>query len=262
MGEKTAISWTHHTFSPWWGCVEVSPACDSCYARELAKRYGHEVWGKNAPRRFFGDQHWNEPFRWHRRAEKLGERRRVFCASMADVLEERDDLVGQQLTQARQRLWFTIANTPALDWLLLTKRPQNYRRLVPAEILALPNVWPGVTVESQEHDWRIVKLCDTDCAGPRWVSYEPALGAVDFTRIGGEVDVLYGVNHRRRRIEWIVVGGESGPDHRSMDVGWISSIAEQCRASGVALFMKQDSGLRPGQQGRIPDELWVQEFPT
>src|SRR5262245_11351705 len=146
MGERTAISWCHHTFNPWWGCVEVSPACDRCYAREFANRVGQAAWGADAPSRFFKGQHWEAPIRWHRRADKRSERHRVFCASMADVLETRDDEVGREMDHARQRLWTTIARTPALDWLLLTKRPQNYRRLVPGEILALPNVWPGTTV--------------------------------------------------------------------------------------------------------------------
>ncbi len=107
MGEQTSIGWCHHTFNPWWGCVEVSPACDHCYARVWAAFTGHAVWGKDAPRRFFGDEHWDEPFRWNRKAQGAGERRRVFCASMADVFEERSDALGQQLITARARLWFT-----------------------------------------------------------------------------------------------------------------------------------------------------------
>jgi protein gp37 len=145
MAERTALAWCHHTFNPWWGCVEVSPACDHCYAREFAARVRPGLWGKDAPRRFFGDRHWDEPLRWSRGAERAGERRRVFCASMADVLEDRDDAEGTRMTEARQRLWAVIASTPGLDWLLLSKRPQNYRRLVPAEILDRANVWPGTT---------------------------------------------------------------------------------------------------------------------
>src|SRR5262245_27940087 len=140
MGYVTSISWCDHTFNPWWGCVEVSPACDHCYARQEAKRYGHAVWGSDAPRRFFGNRHWSEPIKWNRRAQRDGVRRRVFCASMADVLEERDDVVGRELDTARRGLWDVIANTDQLDWLLLTKRPAGYRRLVPREILARPNV--------------------------------------------------------------------------------------------------------------------------
>jgi len=245
MGERTAIAWCHHTFNPWWGCVEVSPACDHCYAREYAARMSPGLWGKDAPRRFFGDPHWDEPFRWNRRAEKLGERRRVFCASMADVLEDRADAVGRELGRARQRLWFTIANTPWLDWLLLTKRPQNYHRLVPVEILQLANVWPGTTVESTEYAWRAGYLEVLACAGPRWVSYEPMLGPL--TPLPA--------------IRWYIVGGESGESVRPLKIAWLRTFVTYCRAGGIPVFVKQDSARRAGQQGRIPDELWIQEFP-
>src|SRR5262245_39758568 len=123
MGKTTAISWAHHTFNPWWGCVEVSPACDFCYARTWAARRGHAVWGKDAPRRFFGDNLWRQPLAWNRAAARAGERRRVFCASMADVLEQRSDAVGERMEAERSRLWGLIRATPYLDWLLLSKRP-------------------------------------------------------------------------------------------------------------------------------------------
>ena len=246
MGERTAIAWCHHSFNPWWGCVEVSPACDHCYARDFAARTAPGLWGTDARRRFFGDRHWNEPLRWSRRAEKAGERRRVFCASMADVLEERGDVVGRELDQARQRLWLTVANTPWLDWLLLTKRPQNYRRLVPREILELPSVWPGTTVESGGYAWRAAHLEALSCAGPRWVSYEPMLGPLA----------------PMPAIVWYIVGGESGRARRPMELAWLASFASECRRRGVPIFVKQDSAGRAGQQGRIPDELWIQEFPA
>src|SRR5687767_4989547 len=123
MGQKSKIEWTDSTFNPWWGCVEVSPACDHCYARTFAKRTGHSVWGKDAPRRIFGDTHWSEPLKWNRKAEAFGVRHKVFCASMADVMESGIHLDGQ-----RERLWALIEASPWLDWLLLTKRPQNFRR--------------------------------------------------------------------------------------------------------------------------------------
>lgn len=256
MGETTGIAWCHHSFNPWWGCVEVSPACDHCYARTDATRYGHAVWGKDAPRRFFGDHHWTEPLRWARKAEAAGERRRVFCASMADVFEERDDEVGQAMQRARQNLWFVIANTPALDWLLLTKRPAGMRRLLPPEIAALPNVWPGVTVESPEYLWRLDQLMEIAAAGPRWLSLEPQLGPVDLSPyLGGPRDErranVFGVEHRgpkdvapRTSLDWVVTGGESGPRARSFDLSWARRTIAQCRAVGVPVFCKQ-LGARP-----------------
>jgi len=118
MGKDSKIEWTHHTFNPWWGCVKVSPGCEHCYAEAFAKRVGKKVWGAQSDRRFFGDPHWREPLKWHDEAVITGERRRVFCASMADVFEDRDELIPHRI-----RLFQLIANTPKLDWLLLTKRP-------------------------------------------------------------------------------------------------------------------------------------------
>src|SRR5687767_4291955 len=114
MGQNTRIEWTHHTFNPWWGCVRVSPACKNCYADSWANRLGLELWGAKAPRRFFSDSHWAEPIRWNREAQRLGVRRRVFCASMGDVFEDRRDL-----DSARAKLWKLIDETSSLDWLLL-----------------------------------------------------------------------------------------------------------------------------------------------
>jgi protein gp37 len=249
MAKDTRIAWCRHTFNTWWGCVEVSPGCDNCYARKLAERFGFAIWGKDAPRRFFGDQHWQEPRAWNRQAARQGQRRRVFCASMADVLEERTDAVGERQDAERERLWRLIEETPWLDWLFLTKRPQFYRR-IPKPILALPNVWPGTTVESADYLWRADELVRLDCAGRRWVSYEPALGLVDFgDRLGPG------------RIEWIVFGGESGSEYRErlLDLVWLEAVAAQCTATGTALFVKQDSAYKDGQQGRILDALWARK---
>ena len=124
-----------YTFNPWWGCVEVSPGCAHCYARTFSKRVGSAKWGKDETRRFFGDSHWNEPRKWNAAAAEMGERRKVFCASMADVFEDRADLGSQ-----RARLFALIEETPHLDWLLLTKRPQNVRSMVPLRWL---DAWPA-----------------------------------------------------------------------------------------------------------------------
>ena len=100
MGETTAIGWTDHTFNPWWGCERVSPGCQHCYAERFAKRTGNDVWGRTAPRRFFGPKHWAEPERWNAAALRDGLPAFVFCASMADVFEDRRDLDGEIRTPA------------------------------------------------------------------------------------------------------------------------------------------------------------------
>src|SRR4051812_16427350 len=145
MGMNSKIEWTHHTFNPWWGCVRISPACKHCYAETWAKRVGmNELWGKEAPRRFFTDAHWKEPLKWNREAMLAGERRRVFCASMADVFEDRADL-----NQTRERLWGLIEATPHLDWLLLTKRIRHVRKLSPWKGKWPSNIWLGTSTENQ-----------------------------------------------------------------------------------------------------------------
>src|SRR5712671_6808752 len=120
MAKNSSIEWTDHTFNPWWGCSKVSPGCNNCYAETWAKRVGEKIWGKDEPRRFFTDKHWDEPLKWNDEALSSGTRRRVFCASMADVFEQRTDL-----NPWRARLWKLTEETPKLDWLLLTKRPEN-----------------------------------------------------------------------------------------------------------------------------------------
>src|SRR5207248_2155951 len=94
------------TFNPWWGCVRVSPACAHCYADALARRYGHRAWGEGTDQRFFTEKHWSEPRRWNRQAAKVGEPKRVFCASMADVFEDHPALAPW-----RDRLWTLIEET-------------------------------------------------------------------------------------------------------------------------------------------------------
>src|ERR1700690_3208874 len=108
MGKDTSISWTDSTFSPWWGCTKVSPGCDNCYAETFDKRWGTPHWGKGVPRRVFSDKHWAEPLKWNRLAGASGKPWRVFCASMADVMDD-EAPEGQ-----RERLWELIDQTPNL----------------------------------------------------------------------------------------------------------------------------------------------------
>jgi protein gp37 len=253
MGDHTAIEWTDHTFNPWWGCVEVSPACDNCYARLLATRFGHAVWGADATRRFFGDAYWQHPVLWNRRAERTGVRARVFCASMADVLEERDDPVGAQLDEARQRLWPLMAVTPYLDWLLLTKRPAAGPRLIPPAVQQLPTFWFGTTVETQAYTWRLDKLLAVPAA-QHFVSVEPLLGPLDLTP-------WLPSTGRSPAVSWVICGGESGPGSRPLELAWARAIRDQCRAAEVPFFFKQWGGPTPKSGGRLLDgQTWVQ-FP-
>lgn len=181
MGKLSKIEWTHHTFNPWMGCVEVSPACDHCYARTLVTgRMALPVWGKGAERRETSLSYWHQPFAWDRAAERAGERHRVFCGSLCDVMEEG----GPNLNRIRGDLWKVIESTPNLDWLLLTKRPQNFRKFLPAHWIETPrpNVWGMTTVESAEYLWRVNELLKTPFV-VRGLSVEPLLGTVDLAAI-------------------------------------------------------------------------------
>jgi protein gp37 len=227
MAKNSQIEWTHHTFNPWWGCAKVSPACQNCYAELWAKRMGQHLWGARSARRFFGDTHWREPLIWNEEARMARERNRVFCASMADVFESRTELNAQ-----RQRLWELIRSTPWLDWLLLTKRPQNIGEMVPWSAGTWPqNVWLGTTVENQQCAKERLPHLLQHTAAVRFLSCEPLLGAIDlsqwFRRPGLE------------RIDWVIAGGESGPGARPMHPDWAKNLLKQCLKADVAFHFKQ-----------------------
>lgn len=272
MGAETAISWTDHTFNPWWGCERVSPGCQNCYAEAFAKRTGHPVWGKTADRRFFGDKHWAEPRRWNNLAEEAGKPALVFCSSMADVFEDR-----LELDSSRADLWSLIEATPWLIWQLLTKRPENVLDMVPAGWHgAWPrNVWVGTTAEDQARaDERIPHLVRIP-APVRFLSVEPMLGPVDLGRcVHPASHVTDGPWHddcavcgaRRRTgrvgtVDWVICGGESGPRHRPFDLDWARSLRDQCASGGVPFFFKQVGGLRPTSGGHLLDGETLHAFP-
>ncbi|WP_017758196.1 phage Gp37/Gp68 family protein [Pseudacidovorax intermedius] len=273
MAENSKIEWTDHTFNPWTGCTKVSPACDHCYAEEGSKRAGAKVgkWGPGMPRVRTTPANWAKPIKWDAQAKAEGRRFRVFCASLADVFDNEVDPAW------RRNLFKLIAETPNLDWLLLTKRVGNALRMV-KEIADLPrpgshagdllahqwrsgnppkNVWLGITVcDQKEADRDIPKLLAVPAA-KRFLSMEPALGAVDLTKIQWpekhKVDVLRGgawdlpgwvhkgfVNHSdMNTIDWVIVGGESGHGARPMHPDWARSLRDQCAEAGVPFLFKQ-----------------------
>ena len=231
MAKNSPIEWTHHTFNPWWGCQKVSPACTHCYAEAWSKRIGLSVWGPSSDRRFFGDRHWRQPLLWNDEAARSGERRRVFCASMADVFETRDDLATW-----RERLWSLIEATPRLDWLLLTKRPENVSSIVPWGDAWPESVWLGTTVETQ--DWaapRIAALLENK-ARIHFLSCEPLLGLLD-------------LSPWLPKLDWVIAGGESGARARPMHPAWARALRDQCVDAGVAFHFKQWGSWAPAREG-------------
>jgi protein gp37 len=213
MGENSKIEWTDHTFNPWIGC-----------------------------------QYWKLPLKWAKEAgaeqqiaamhDKVLARRRVFCASLADVFD------NQVPGEWRSDLFDLIAGTPELDWLLLTKRPENLRRMFPRGYWK--NVWLGVTCEDHAHyNRRWPLLAEITRIPVRFVSYEPALGPL----------FPPGVTWNAFP-DWIICGGETGSRAREMDPAWARTLLDACKVLNIKFFMKQMTHKRP-----IPQDLMVREFP-
>lgn len=184
MAETTEISWADATFNPWIGCTRVSPGCEHCYAEQLDRRWGGGHWGAGVPRRRTSDANWRAPLRWDRKARESGKPFRVFCASLADVFD------NEVPHEWRRDLFELIAATPALTWMLLTKRIGNANAMLAQVMEELshgltewgdpvwPNVWIGATVVNQEEaDRDIPKLLGVP-ARVRWLSCEPLLGPI------------------------------------------------------------------------------------
>ena len=226
MAANTKIEWAHDTFNPWTGCAKVSPACQHCYAEGFARFPHIGTWGASGARMRTSDANWKKPLAWDRQAKAAGTRRRVFCASLADVFEDRADL-----DPMRADLWRLIKQTPSLDWLLLTKRPARMASWA-AEHGWPENAWAGTTVEDQRRaDERIPALLQVP-ARVRFLSMEPLLGPVDLSgyTMGGVPAVP---------LHWVIAGGESGPNARPMHPEWVRSLRDQCIRADVPFHFKQ-----------------------
>ncbi len=231
MAENSKIEWTDHTFNAWTGCTKVSPACDHCYAESWAKRSGIVQWG-NHPRRRTSESYWKQPIKWNRLAKRDGVRRKVFCCSLADVFDNQVD------PQWRIDLFRLIGITPHLDWLLLTKRPQNIAKMLPSDYVLADkpphNVWLGTTVENQEEaNLRIPHLLAIP-AKIKFLSCEPLLGPIRFQDVPGFNRVSLSL-----RNWWVIGGGESGPNARPPMIEWARSLRDQCAIPGIPFFWKQ-----------------------
>lgn len=250
MGDTTTISWTHATYNPWIGCQKVSPACDNCYAEVWDSRFnGGSHWGPGAPRRRTTIQTRNKPHKWNREALAAGVRTRVFCASLADVFDNAVD------PQWRRDLAKTIRETPALDWLLLTKRIGNAAYMIERDFDGeLPgNVWLGASVAEQKSADRDVERLLEIPATIHWLSMEPLIERV---KIDPEM---------MNKLDMIVVGGESGANARHMDLDWAYDLLEQARAGQTLFHFKQlsehDHPRTYDDFDTFPEDLKIREMP-
>lgn len=240
MGENSKIEWTHHTFNPWLGCTKVSPACTNCYAEAWARRTGIVTWGDRAERRRTTESYWRQPLKWNAEAMRGGERKRVFCASLADVFEDRFELAPW-----RKELFDLIYATPYLDWLLLTKRPQN----IPAMLKETwvndeefpPNAWLGTTVESDDYRSRIDDLIEAGgaFASVLFLSCEPLLGPLNLKANQRWQMERGGYRPLIDDIQWVIAGGESGAKARPTNPQWFRDLRDQCVEHGVPFHFKQ-----------------------
>jgi len=252
MAIDSKIEWTDSTFNPWVGCTKIDrphgdpSACDFCYAEKWAKRSGQVKWGNNARRRTT-ESYWDAPLSWNRRANdfqlRFGRRQRVFCASLGDVFD------NQAEPDWRSDLFELIKACDQLDWLLLTKRPQNIKKMLPADWAdGYANVWLGTTAEdARAYKQRVGHLLKVS-AVVRFVSYEPALGPLDQISIDG------------RCPDWIIIGGESGVRSdlaRSTNPAWARHVIAECRKNNVAPFLKQWGAY--ANNPRVFEDGWSQQ---
>jgi protein gp37 len=288
MAENTAIEWCDHTFNPWEGCQKVGPGCDHCYAETRNARFGGGTapnWGPNAPRRRTSPSNWRKPLRWQADAAAFqaahGRRQRVFCASLADVFDNAVD------DSWRADLFELIRATPDLDWLLLTKRIGNVANTLPVPFdfeELYPNVWLGATIVNQaEADRDIPKLLAVP-ARVRFLSMEPLLGPVSLeeawhgesalssdcwgqcgwcsqglpplhncaSNLQSEAAWMKG----RSGVDWVIVGGESGPGARPMHPDWVRALRDECAAAGVPFLFKQWGEHSLGYDRERDDPDW------
>lgn len=245
MAENSKIEWTDHTFNPWIGCTKVHAGCAHCYAEAMMdSRWGKVQWGPNGTRVATSIENWAKPLSWDRAAKKAGRPALVFCASLADVFEDwagaveipSEKMRTNGLEALRLLLFRLIDETPNLIWLMLTKRPENVRRMWPC-YSTLPhkqwreNVWLGTSPCNQE---TADKACRAlyglqGLCGGTFLSCEPLLGPV----------------HLATKPDWVIVGGESGHKARPMNPEWVEMLRLQCQEQGVPFFLKQWGDWKP-----------------
>ncbi|MGP1386136.1 MAG: DUF5131 family protein [Thainema sp.] len=227
---NTGIEWTDKTWNPTTGCNKISPGCRHCYAEALTKRFP-----KSFPKGFnltLHPERLEQPKKWRKPS-------RIFVNSMSDLFHK--DVPPDYL----QEIFTVMRDTPCHIYQILTKRSQNLAELAPM-LEWSENIWVGVSVESQEYIHRVDNLRHVP-ARVRFLSCEPLLGPLDLNLEG---------------IDWVIVGGESGFQHRFMNPDWVRDILHQAQAANVAFFFKQWGGRHSKAGGRMLDDCTWNEVPN
>ena len=234
MGAKSSIEWTESTWNPVTGCTKVSPGCKHCYAERIAERL--QAMGQRNYRNGFKltlQPHMlNLPLQWRKP-------QRIFVNSMSDLFQREVPAayILRVFDVMRSAYWHQFQ--------ILTKRSDNLREL--DRLIDWPaNVWMGVSVENKDYMWRIDDLRHIH-ARTKFLSIEPLLGPIDNLNLAG--------------IDWVIVGGESGPKARPIQRNWVIEIRRQCRQAGVAFFFKQWGGVNKKKTGRELDGRTYDEMP-
>lgn len=236
----TRIEWTQRTWNPTTGCDRISPGCDHCYAMSMAKRLkamGARKYQNDGDPRTSGpgfgltlhEELIDQPKAWRKPSV-------VFVNSMSDLFHARVPF------EFVQRIWETMAATPQHTYQILTKRPDRMMRFS-QDLPLLPNVWLGTSIEDQERIGRILDLRDVSAA-VRFISAEPLVGPLAFSdpRVNRRGHSLL------EGIDWLIAGGESGPDCSPCDLDWLRSLRDQCQTWKVKFFLKQLGG-HPDKRG-------------
>lgn len=292
MAENSKIEWCDHTVNLWWGCTPVHEGCDNCYAEVLSNRWKKAKWGNDHPRVEINNWE-NHLMKYQRQAEKENKTFRIFINSMSDIFERPMPVVnskGESFSELymgtedacttdriRRRLFnYVMPLTPNLIYLLLTKRPSNINKYIPGMWRAFPpkNVIFGTSVVNQETaDKLIPQLLMVN--GKKFLSIEPQLDRVDLHSMYIECDLCNGsksvpVDGGGKPcekciepyqgvvpgIDWVIVGGESGPKRRPYNKDWARSLRDECKRARVPFFMKQIDKVIP-----VPETLMIREFP-
>lgn len=230
MPTKTTIEWTETTWNPLTGCTKISPGCKFCYAERLAVRL--QAMGQRNYAHGFAltlHEHVLEvPLQWKKPHT-------IFVNSMSDLFHHDVPLpfITRVFDVMRQAAWHCFQ--------VLTKRSDRLLELSP-QLPWAPHIWMGVSVENEAYTYRIDHLRETGAA-IKFLSLEPLLGPLRSLNL--------------ERIDWVIVGGESGPGARPMDSSWVIDIRDQCRAAGVPFFFKQWGGVRKKRTGReLEGQTW------
>ena len=245
MAENSKIEWTDHTVNLWWGCSKVHTGCKNCYAESLSKRFGNEIWGENAQRKFIKSA-FNDLAKYQIQAARENKLVKVFIGSMMDIFEDSKPLITNGDTGVLRQMLFsdiTDGKYPNLIFLFLTKRPTNIWKMIPDDWShGMDNVWFGTSVSDQETVKYADQLQNSLKFQNLFLSIEPQTKMINEINLNG--------------IDWVIQGGESGHNKRPFKIEWAERMKQICEDQNTPYFFKQIDKIQP-----IPNHLMIKEYP-